>query len=316
MKQEIPIYLITGFLESGKTTFIQEMLEDKEFNTGEKTLVIVCEEGIEEYMPEKFAGKNVRFFIVDSEEDLNEDNVIRQLKLHHYDRIIVEYNGMWPLQRLYEVMPEGSFINDQVMLADASTFENYNTNMRQQAFGMMTDAEYIIFNRCTDATSIEKLHKIVRGANRRCGINYEYTDGRSQNDTIEDPLPFDVNAPVIEIDDRDYAIWYRDLTEKLSFYDGKTVKFKGVAATDKALPAGSFVIGRHVMTCCAADITYMGLAARCNVIIQQIKDYDWFEITARLVVENNKIYRGKGPVLVVQSLNRCAPPAEKVATFY
>jgi len=181
---------------------------------------------------------------------------------------------------------------------------------------MMTDAEYIIFNRCTDATDFDKFHKIVRASNRRCGINYEYTDGRSRNDTTEDPLPFDINAPVIEIEDRDYALWYRDLTEKLAEYDGKTVKFKGVTAVDKALPEGNFVIGRHVMNCCAADITYMGLAARCSVIIEQVKDYDWFVVEARISVEKNRIYRGKGPVLVVQKLTRCAPPAEKVATFY
>lgn len=316
MKQNIPIYLITGFLESGKTRFIQEMLEDKEFNTGEKTLLLVCEEGIEEYEPEKFFGQNVWMHLVEKEEDLTPDNMIREVKKRPYERIIVEYNGMWPLQRLYESMPDNCFINDQVMLADASTFENYNTNMRQQAVWMMTDAAYIIFNRCTDSTDTDRLHKIVRGSNRRCGMNYEYTDGHSVNDTTEDPLPFDINAPVVEIADRDYAIWYADLTEKTASYDGKTVKFKGVCATDKKLPAGNFVIGRHVMNCCAADITYMGLAAVQGVLLQEVHDYDWFEITAKIVIEKHVIYRGKGPVLRVQKLERCAPPDVKVATFY
>jgi len=316
MKKNIPIYLITGFLESGKTTFIQEMLADSEFNTGEKTLLLLCEEGVEEYEPEKFAGKNVWMHVFENEEDLTPDNVIREVRRHTLDRIIVEYNGMWPLQKLYECFPDGCFINDQVMLCDAGTFENYNNNMRQQAVGMLTDAEYIIFNRCTEATDTDKLHKIVRASNRRAGINYEYTDGHSVNDTTEDPLPFDVNAPVIEINDRDYAIWYRDLTENTSAYDGKVVKFKGVVATDPKLPTGNFVIGRHVMNCCAADITYMGLAASQSVILQTIKDYDWFVIEAQIVIEKNIIYRGKGPVLKVRQLNRTTPPDVKVATFY
>ena len=46
---EIPVYLFTGFLDSGKTKFIQETLEDVNFNNGEKILLVVCEEGEEEY---------------------------------------------------------------------------------------------------------------------------------------------------------------------------------------------------------------------------------------------------------------------------
>ena len=50
--RQIPVYLFTGFLEGGKTKFIQETLEDGRFNKGEPTLLLVCEEGIEEYAPE------------------------------------------------------------------------------------------------------------------------------------------------------------------------------------------------------------------------------------------------------------------------
>ena len=46
--QQIPMYVFTGFLESGKTKFIQETLEDPRFNSGEKTLLLVLEEGEEE----------------------------------------------------------------------------------------------------------------------------------------------------------------------------------------------------------------------------------------------------------------------------
>ena len=51
---EIPVYLFTGFLESGKTTFIQETLEDSGFNMGERTLLLLCEEGEEEYHKSRF----------------------------------------------------------------------------------------------------------------------------------------------------------------------------------------------------------------------------------------------------------------------
>ena len=317
MKTDLPVYLITGFLEAGKTKFIQEMLADREFNTGEKTLLLVCEDGIEEYEPELFYGQNVQIEVLESEEELTADNLAKLLKKHPYERLIVEYNGMWPLNRLYDALPDGAFLNDQIMLVDAGTFENYNANMRQLTVGMLTGAAFVLFNRCTDAHDVNVFHKIVRGSNRRCQICYEYTDGRQVQDTIEDPLPFDVNARVIKIEDADYALFYRDLTENMARYDGKTVIFKGVCATDRKLPFNQFVIGRHVMTCCAADITYMGLVAVGSVIAPpKVKDYDWNVIEAELQIEKNQIYRGKGPVLHVKRLTPSVAPENPVATFY
>ena len=45
IKGEMPVYLFTGFLESGKTTFIKETLGDPRFNNGQRTLILLCEEG-------------------------------------------------------------------------------------------------------------------------------------------------------------------------------------------------------------------------------------------------------------------------------
>ena len=312
----LPVFIITGFLEAGKTKYVQEMLSDSTFNTGEKTLLLVCEEGEEEYDPSTFAAPNVRMATIDSESELTMPALLKLLKLHKYDRLIVEYNGMWDPGTLYNALPDYAVVNDQVMIADASTFVNYNNNMRQQAVRMITDAEYIFFNRCNTSTDTGLLHKIVRANNRRCPITYGYVDGRLEDDTIEDPLPFDVNAPVIVIEDRDYALFYRDLSENMKNYIGKTVKFKGVAATDSHLPAGNFIIGRHVMTCCAADITYMGLAAKAKVLLTTIRDYDWFVIEAEISLEKSPVYRTAGPVLNVKSLSRSMPPEQPVATFY
>ena len=61
---EVPVYLFTGFLEAGKTKFIQETLEDARFNSGERTLLLVCEEGIEEYDKSRFAKKNVHIEVL------------------------------------------------------------------------------------------------------------------------------------------------------------------------------------------------------------------------------------------------------------
>ena len=144
---------------------------------------------------------------------------------------------------------------------------------------------------------------------------FEYTDGSTEEDTIEDPLPFDINAPVINIADSDYAIWYRDLMEETAKYNGKTVKFKAIIAKDKKMPANNFVAGRHVMTCCADDIQYAGLIAETTGNCDTLKTGDWLYVTATVSVEKHKAYRGTGPVLKVKDYALTGAPEEKVASF-
>ena len=66
----LPIFLFTGFLDAGKTTFIQSMLEDPQFNEGQRTLLLLCEEGEEELLPDRFSINNVTIQTVDSVSDL------------------------------------------------------------------------------------------------------------------------------------------------------------------------------------------------------------------------------------------------------
>ena len=311
---DIPVYLFTGFLESGKTKFIQETLEDERFNAGEKTLVLLCEDGIEEYEPEKFSGSNVYIEAVDSAEDLTVsylDGLIKQTKAV---RVIIEYNGMWTLDKLYNAMPPKWVIYQQMMFADSTTFPTYNANMRSLVYDKLKSAELVIFNRVSEATDKMELHKIVRAISRQNAIIYEYTDGSTEQDTIEDPLPFDLDADIIKIEDRDYALLYRDMMEELQKYHGKVIKFKGIAAKDKKLEGNTFIIGRHVMTCCADDIQYAGLVAVCNSICN-LKTGDWVNVTSEISVEKHKIYRGLGPVLKVREYSLTGAPEEKVVTF-
>ena len=207
MDNQIPVYLFTGFLEAGKTKFIQETLEDKRFNKGEPTLLLVCEEGIEEYAPEEFSGKRVKMQVVDEETELTPENLTKWLAQAEAERVLVEYNGMWMLDSLYNALPEGWLVAQEFMFADATTFLNYNANMRQLTYDKLKSAELVVFNRFKPE-SMDKMdfHKIVRAASRRSDIAYESADGKVVYDDIEDPLPFDINAPVIEIADRDYAL--------------------------------------------------------------------------------------------------------------
>jgi len=316
LPEETPVYIFLGFLESGKTKFIQETMEDKRFDSGEKTLLLVCEEGEIEYDESKFAVKNYIVRHIEKEEELTEAKLTGLQLEFGIERVIVEYNGMWLMQSFFNAMPEGWLINQIMTFVDSSTFLSYNANMRQQTFDKIQYTEMVVFNRF-DPERDDKLqfHKTVRGISRRCDIVYEEANGKTELDDIEDPLPFDLNAEIVDIEDRDYALFYRDLAENTGNYEGKTLRFKGLVACDKRLPEGTFVIGRHIMTCCEADIQYSGLACVNSKPIQ-LKTKDWAIIQAKVSIENNRIYKGKGPVLRVEKIEKCAPLENAVATFY
>ena len=187
--------------------------------------------------------------------------------------------------------------------------------MRQLVFDKIENAQLVVFNRFEENMDKMALHKIVRGISRRADIVYEKPNGKADFDDIEDPLPFDINAPIIVIEDRDYAFFYRDLTENLEEYIGKTVRFRGIVATDRRLPEKNIVIGRHIMTCCEADIAYSGLAC---VLPEDmgLQTRDWIEITAKIEYKKHYVYKGKGPVLYASEAKRCEAPEEQLATFY
>ena len=312
---KLPVYLFTGFLEGGKTHIIQESLNDENFNSGEKTLVLMCEEGIEELDPSQFWGQNVRIQYVEDEEWITKENLIALTKDKKIDRIIIEYNGMWLLERLYANMPSNWAIYQNMMFADANTFVSYNNNMRQLCFDKMIDAEMIVLNRTPHNIDKEEIHRIIRGVTRRAAIVYDYPDGHVEYDDIEDPLPFDIDAPVIEIKDTDYAVWYRDLSEDMEKYNGKSVKFKGMVCVDNRLPKEAVIIGRHIMTCCADDIQYGGLVCVFKTP-QSLKTRDWITVKGTIKIQNNKLYKNLGPVLYVDSTEFAVAPKQEVATFY
>ncbi len=310
---EIPVYLFTGFLESGKTKMIHETLADKRFQDKERTLVILCEEGVEEYDTSAYKGQ-VFIENIDQPSDLTTENFEKMLKKHNAERVMIEYNGMWMTQLLYDILPEEWFVYQEMMCVDSSTFKTYNANMRSLMFDKLQGCSVVFFNRCTDKTDIMELHSAARAVSRQVGIVYEYTDGRIQQDEIEDPLPFDIEAPIVDIDDRDYAIWYRDMAEEMKKYDGKIIRVKGIVVRDEALPKTSFAFGRMVMTCCAEDTTFHGLVT-VSEEEQKYKNGDWVILTARLKREKNKMYRGIGPVFHFISAEPVNAPEEPIATF-
>ena len=311
---QIPVYVFTGFLDSGKTKFIQETLEDPRFNSGERTLLLVFEEGEEEYDMTTYPHQNVYMEILDQQKVTAKD-LQALAKKYRAQRVVAELNGMQLVGDLYSRFPEGWVVAQEVMFADATTFMTYNANMRNLVMDKLVGGEMVIFNRLPMNADTMPFHKLARAANRRIDIMYEFVDGTTAYDDIEDPLPFDINAPVIEIKDEDYALWYRDVTEEPKKYDGKIVRFKGQVAMLRREKDKMFAPGRFVMTCCADDIQFCGIPCRYTYA-SGLESREWVMVEARVRAEKHALYKGElGPVLNAVSVEKAEPALEDVATF-
>ncbi|MCM1150370.1 MAG: outer membrane insertion C- signal [Butyricicoccus sp.] len=311
----VPVYLFTGFLDAGKTTFIQETLEDPGFNTGEKILVLLCEEGECEFAPEKYPGGNVSFLTLDGQEQLTEAFLKGLHRKYALDCVMIEYNGMWPMQALYDALPRDWEIYQIIMLADSTTFPSYLNNMRQLAVDKLQDPEMVIFNRCTDETDKAVLHRAVRMVNRRAQMAFERADGTVDEDDVVDELPFKLDAPVIELADEDYGVWYLDAMDDPGKYNGKTMRFRAYVCQTPRVPKGCLVLGRFGMTCCAADIAFCGVGCVAKNAAA-FPHRSWVMVTAKVGVKKHAIYRDeKGPWLEAVSIEKAGPPQEELVYF-
>ena len=311
----LPVFLFTGFLDAGKTTFLQSMLEDPGFNEGQRTLVILCEDGEEELVPTRFSINNVTIQKVEDQSELTQGNMILWGRKAAASRIMIEYNGMWQMNDLFDRLPENWGIAQETMMVDASSIAAFNANMRQLVVDKLNTAELVIFTRVEPEQDKMELHKLVRGISRGAQIVYDLTDGTSVEDDIEDPLPFDINADIIEIADRDYALFYRDLVDEPAKYEGKTVRYKGLCANNMRMPKDTFLAGRHIMTCCEADIAYCPLVCKWDRA-KSVRHKSWGIVEGTIHEKFSNIYGKKGPVLTVHSFEPATQPEQPVATFY
>ncbi len=311
---EIPVYLFTGFLESGKTTFIQEALEGSDFNTGERTLLLVCEDGEVQYDSDRFFGKSVFTEMIEDEDELTVQHLSKLAEKHKVARVVIEYNGMWLLESLYRAFPQDWIIYQEVSFFDAGTFISYNENMRQFVYDKLKTPELVVFNRSKREDDKMPFHKIVRGANRKAQIIYEYGPQDAEPDTIPDPLPYDLDSDLIDIDDEYFAEWYRDINEEEMKYHKKNITIKGRVALGQELPENAFVFGRHIMTCCVDDIQFGGLLASWDKATT-LSHGSWVMIEAQVLVEESPVYKGKGPVLHCKKVTKSNPANPEVATF-
>ena len=319
MAKEIPVYLFVGFLESGKTKFIQETFEDPNFDSGDKTLLLVCEEGEIEYDPSKFAFGGVHVAQIEDKSELTAENLTALEKKSGCGRVIIEYNGMWLIQELYDALPDNWLVYQSLATADGTTIKTYagDSAMRSLLLDKIARSELIVFNRAEAVNNDEarqELHKLVRQASRKCDIAYEFKDGSVAYDDIPDPLPFDINADPIDIPDDDFGIWYMDCQDEPQKYTGKTVKFLAQVCQTNRAGKDSFVPGRFAMTCCVQDIQFVGFPCSYDGY-KALEQRAWVRVTAKVGYKFHNIYRGKGPVLTAISVEPAEKPLNDVVTF-
>lgn len=313
-EREVPVYLFTGILECGKTSFIRDTLNDPGFHHGEKTLVILCEEGIEEYDEVELVKKNICFELIEEKSQLTKEFYKKCDDFHKPDRVMIEYNGMWEMDGIDEDdMPSEWILAQIISMVDATTFDNYWANMRSILMEQLSLSDMVILNRCTDQTKRSDFRRCVKLFNKKAQIGYEAAEG--YEDLLkEEELPYDLDADIIEIDNDDYGIWFMDAMENPKKYDGKVVKFNAIVFNPPKYPDGCFVPGRPAMTCCADDIQFMGMLCKASKDVKY-EDKQWITITAKIKREFVKEYRGKGPVLYHISSEKCDKPDDELVYF-
>ena len=312
--EEIPVYLFTGFMDSGKTSLILETLFENDFTEEDRGLIIACEDGDVEYDEEKLAGINVKLATIDEEEDFNAKTLETLNETYQPQVIFIEYNGTWGMDTLKETeLPKGWVIVQSLATADATTFEMYLTNMRTMIMEQLFDADVVIFNRCDDDTPREKFRRNVKALNRKAQIVYERKDGTLDEREMED-VPFDTSADFIELSDADYGLWYLDAMDNPKKYDGKTIKFLALVYNPDKMKKGVFVPGRFAMTCCVQDIQFVGFPCSYDGY-KALEQRSWVRVTAKVSYKFHNIYRGKGPVLTALSVEPAEKPLNDVVTF-
>ncbi len=308
-----PVYIVNGFLESGKTEFICYTLAQPYFQIRGRTLLIACEEGEVEYEERLLKQSRTDMVVIDEEEEFNPPHLIELDKKYRPERVIIEYNGMWNFKNMK--LPFHWGIEQQITTIDASTFPMYFTNMKSLLAEMLRKSEMIIFNRC-DGVKMEDLSvykRNVKAISPRADIIFEDAQGEI-NQIFEDDLPYDLKSPVIELDNEGYGIWYLDCMDNLDRYIGKTVQFVAMVLKPKEYPKGYFVPGRMAMTCCAEDMAFLGYACVYDKA-DQLSDQQWVKVTARVGKEYFADYDGEGPVLRALSVEQTRAPKEKVISF-
>lgn len=309
----IPVYLITGFLDSGKTTLLGDTLNMDYFNDGQRTVLLMCEDGEEEYDQDFLSKRNCRLIPVEDKEQLTTAFLQEIDRRYQPERVLVEFNGMWPIDVLRQLkLPKTWGLYQAIHVIDATTFEMYRANMQSLIIDAVSEADMVLFNRCTADMPMSGWKRSIRAVNRMCEIVFE--DIRGEELEVEDILPYSLDSEHITLEDDDYGIWYLDIQDHPERYIGKTITFKAQAMTGMKLPKGTFVPGRNAMTCCADDIRFFGFLCKYDKA-RSLKKGEWITVTSTIQWEDASVYEGEGVVLYAKSVEKAEAPEDNLVYF-
>ena len=314
-KKPLPVYLFTGFLDGGKTSFIRQTMDEGQFKDGQTTLYVVCEDGEETVDIIRLNDNKFVVRKIEDEDDVSEELFAGMDKEVHPGRVIIEANGMWDINELLDALPDNWQIAEVITPVDSQTFEMYLSNMKMMMTNQFLYSDLVVFNRCEEKHDRAMFKRMVRAVNRRAQVLYETPDGKVE-DNVPEELPYDMNADIIEIGDEDYGIFYIDIFENLAEYIDKTVRFKAKAAHPKEIKNDKvFVAARPAMTCCAEDIAFVGFP--CEYEKQsEVKEGSWITVTANVRAIMNRQTNEPSPVMVIKKIEETTAPEDEVAYFY
>ena len=305
------VYVINGFLESGKTEFITFTLGQPYFQIKGKTLILLCEEGENEYDEALLKRSRTEIELIEDMEDFTVSKLLELEKKHKPDRIIIEWTGMWNAKEMK--LPWHWKVEQQITTIDATTFPMYFTNMRSLLAEMVRKSELIIFNRCDGIEELNVYRRNIKAVNAAADVVFEGENGEI-DELFEEDLPYDLNQDVIVLDNQGYGIWYLDSMDHLERYIGKKIEFVAMVLKPDNFPKGYFVPGRMAMTCCADDMAFLGYA--CEFAgAGALKQKEWVKVTATVTKEYWEDYKGEGPILHAVSVEKTKAPKEEIISF-
>ncbi len=310
----IPVYLITGFIESGKTTFLTYSFQQRNFMIPGRTLLIQCEEGEEEYDPQDLSRARVTVEKITEKDELTPEKLQQLDRKYRPARVMVEYNPMWGVGSFYDMpKPKKWELVQHIVTVDTTTFQVFQNNMRPIITDMINGADMVIFNRCKKDDPLANYRRAVKVVSPTSDVLFEAKDG-SMIDIFEDTMPYSLDTDPIAVDDIDFGLWYMDMQDHPDRYRGKRIRIKGMVLKSREDGADFFVPGRKAMTCCADDIRFLGYLCRSKDA-GALTMGDWVTVTGVVKYEYHPTYKDDGPVIYAETVEKAAPPDEELVYF-
>ena len=306
----IPVFIVTGFLDSGKTTLVKETLMEQEWIEPGLTLLLCCEEGEEEYEKKYLEEKQILLLNIEEPEQLTPEFFKNCEKNYRPTQVVIEYNGMWKLEELLNKRyPRNWELQGVYSTVNGTTLDMYLKNMRNVLMEQLTESGLIVVNRCPDGVDRSGFRRALKVQNPMAQLIFENMAGEIIQPSAED-LPYDVKGEKIVIDDMDFGVWYVDAFDHPQLYQHKEVEFKAQIFRPKNMGKDMFVPVRRIMTCCANDTRLYGYPCKLKQEME-LKLKTWVQVHARMEYEYVPASGQEQPVLYLIDMKLTEAPEEE-----